>query len=308
MSDDRSGPPPGDGSRASSDLDAPPPVELSPSALEAPEIAGYRDLWAAAPPALVSRYGLAHASIAGADCTVARALPGTRILNHALGLRADEPELAAALEAIEEFFAGAGAVLLAVPEGAPIERALAARGYRRDYAWMKFARAGASPADVACPLTIRPVATADAERMGELIAAGFGLPADMASWFAVLVGRTGWHCLGAYDGALLVGCGALYVAGSGGWLTWAATDPPHRGRGAQKALLATRIAYAEERGLGVLVTETGEQQPGRPEASYRNIVAAGFRPVFLRPFWRRDLDGRAQPEEAHGVDSSEEDP
>jgi hypothetical protein len=37
----------------------------------------------------------------------------------------------------------------------------------------------------------------------------------------------------------------------------------------------------------MLVTETGEPDPGRPEASYRNILGAGFKPAFRRPFWRQ---------------------
>lgn len=208
-----------------------------------------------------------------------------------MGLRGEEGEAHGSLDAIESFFAAhGGEALVAVPEGTAMESALMARGYERDYAWVKFARAAGRPETVACPLTIRPVDAADAERMGGLIVSGFDLPDDMATWFAGLVQRVGWHCFGAYDDARLVGCGALYVHGSAGWLTWAATDPTHRGRGAQKALLAARIERARAAGLGVLVTETGDQEPTRPDASYRNIVAAGFRPVFRRPFWRRRLD------------------
>ena len=119
-----------------------PPVVIhrSTPALEAPEIAGYRDLWAAAPDALVARYGLAHAQAAGAHCTAARAFPGMRLLNHALGV-ADGPEVSDVLDAVERFFtAHGGSALVAVPEGAPAEAALAARGYERDHGWVKFAR------------------------------------------------------------------------------------------------------------------------------------------------------------------------
>ena len=210
-----------------------------------------------------------------------------------MGLRGEEGEAHGSLDAIESFFAAhGGEAILAVPEGTPMEPILIARRYRRDYAWVKFARAAGRPATVSCPLTVRPVDAADADRMGRLIVSGFELPADMATWFAALVGRAGWYCFGAYDDAQLVGCGALYAKESAGWLTWAATDPPHRARGAQKALLAARIEHARAEGLDLLVTETGEQEPARPDASYRNIVAAGFRPVFRRPFWRRELTTR----------------
>ena len=191
----------------------------------------------------------------------------------------------------ERFFTDhGGSALVAVPEGASAEAALAARGYQRDYAWVKFVRPVVPVPGLASAFAIRPVAARDAERMGELIAAGFELPGDMAAWFAALADRDGWHCLGAYDGPRLVATGALHVKHDAGWLTWAATDPAHRGRGAQKALLPARITHAHERRLAMLVTETGEPEAGRPDASYRNIVAAGFQPVFRRPFWRRGLD------------------
>ena len=272
------------------------PERLSRAALEAPEISGYRDLWAAAPPALVARYGLAHARLAGGECTLAAAMPGSRLLNHALGLGSEGRKANDSLEAVESFFgAHGGEAIVAVPDGAAVESVLTTRGYEREYAWVKFARAASRPPPVSCPLAIRAVDGSDAACMGELIVSAFDLPTDMATWFAALVGRVGWHCFGAYDDTELVGCGALYVDEGAGWLTWAATDPRHRGRGAQKALLAARIDLAHAQGLDFLVTETGEQEPGRPDASYRNILAAGFRPVFRRPFWRRSPD----PSSAH---------
>ena len=59
--------------------------------------------------------------------------------------------------------------------------------------------------------------------------------------------------------------------------------PSHRGRGAQSAILAARVERARERGLRVLITETGVPRDGRPGASYRNIVKSGFEPTYVRP-------------------------
>jgi GNAT superfamily N-acetyltransferase len=123
--------------------------------------------------------------------------------------------------------------------------------------------------------------------MGGILAGAFDLPGELADWFAALAGRPPWHCLGAYDGRDLVATGSLYVHEQSGWLTWGATDPAHRGRRAQKALLAARVELARRLGLVLLVTETGEQRAGLPDASYRNILGAGFRPVYTRPFWSR---------------------
>jgi GNAT superfamily N-acetyltransferase len=141
--------------------------------------------------------------------------------------------------------------------------------------------------DPGCTLDLRPVAPGDAARMGEIVTTSFDLPAELGPWFAALVGRPGWHVLGAYDGPELVATGSLFAHGDVGWVTWGATDARHRGRRAQKALLAARIDAARALGLRALVTETGEpQHPGDRDASYRNILGAGFRSVYRRPFWR----------------------
>ena len=151
---------------------------------------------------------------------------------------------------------------------------------------MKFARGLAPAPAVGCDLAVRPVPREDAGRVSALLMAAFGLPPELAAWFAVLAGRAGWHVLGAYEGAELVATGSLWVDGDAGWLTWAATHPAHRGRRAQRALLAGRIELARDLGLRRVVVETGEQEAGRPDASYRNILWAGFREAYVRPFWR----------------------
>jgi ribosomal protein S18 acetylase RimI-like enzyme len=71
-----------------------------------------------------------------------------------------------------------------------------------------------------------------------------------------------------------------------GWLSFAATLPEFRRRGAQNALLAARIRAAAELGCSLVVGETGALEDGRPSNSYRNIVRAGFEPVYDRPNYR----------------------
>jgi GNAT superfamily N-acetyltransferase len=76
--------------------------------------------------------------------------------------------------------------------------------------------------------------------------------------------------------------GALFADQGAGWLGFGATLPDFRRRGAQRALLAARIELAIAAGCDLVVTETGEPQPGRPDASYRNIVWSGFEPAYVR--------------------------
>ncbi len=255
--------------------------------LDRAEIAAYADLWAAAPEDLAAMQGIADATLDGVHCSCVASLAGVRILNHALGFPADRPADESTLDRVERFFSERGLpTLITVREGAPVERQLAARGYVRDYPWVKFARDLAHPAGVETDLETKSVTACDAAGMGRLLAASFDLPPELAPWLAALPGRTGWHCLGSYDGPELVGTGSLYVHGDSGYLGFAATDPVHRGRRAQKALLAARITLGRELGLRLLVTETGEVEQGRPDASHRNILGAGFNRAYRRPFWR----------------------
>jgi GNAT superfamily N-acetyltransferase len=255
--------------------------------LEAPELAGYADLWAAAPEPVAAQLGLGAARCGEARAVAAAAHPGVRLVNHVLGLPAERPLEAEVIAALERFFARhGGPALIALREGALGEELLTARGYRPDYAWIKFARGMERPAAAATDLAVRALGPADGPALGALLAATFGMPEAFAAWFATLPGRRGWHCFGAHDGPDLVASGTLFAGSGAGWLSFGATDPAYRGRGAHKALFAARIERARALGLRRLVVETGEQAPGRPDPSYRNIVAAGFRPVFRRPFWR----------------------
>ncbi len=260
---------------------------MRPRDLQAAEIAGWQDTWEAAPAGLARSAGIAHERRGDVLATTVAAAPG-RLTTHVLGLGDDAGDAAGALAAAEAFCARHGVPpLVAVPEGAGAEAVLAARGYVRDHVWTKFARDTSPAPPHGCPLEIRPLAPADAPRMGAIVVAAFDLPAELGPWFAALVGRPNWHVLGAYDGPGLVATGSLFVHGDVGWVTWGATDARHRGRRAQKALLAARIDAARELGLRALVAETGEpQQPADRDASYRNIQAAGFRIAYRRPFWR----------------------
>ena len=78
---------------------------------------------------------------------------------------------------------------------------------------------------------------------------------------------------------------ALRVSGGVGWLGIGATRPEHRGRGAQSALLAARIAAGLARGVEGFTTETGRPLPGEAGPSFANIKRAGFRIAYDRPNW-----------------------
>jgi GNAT superfamily N-acetyltransferase len=60
------------------------------------------------------------------------------------------------------------------------------------------------------------------------------------------------------------------------YLLSASTNEADRGRGAQQALIAARLAYAEKLGCAIAVSETLNVL----EHSLRNLQRAGFREVY----------------------------
>ena len=228
--------------------------------LEAPELAGYADLWAAAPERIAASLGLGAARCGAARAVAAAAHPGVRLFNHALGLPAEEPFDAQVAVALEAFFARhGGPALVALREGAVGEGLLTARGYRPDYAWIKFARGTEPPAAPATDLAVRRLGARDGPALGALLAATFGMPAAFAAWLAVLPRRRGWHCFGAHDGAELVAAGALFASADAGWLAFRRDRP-------------------------------GAPGPRRPQGAVRGAHRAGAR---ARPAAARGRDGRA---------------
>ena len=68
-------------------------------------------------------------------------------------------------------------------------------------------------------------------------------------------------------------------------LTGAATLPSHRGRGAQSAFLARRIADATAAGCTVLSAETGKPAEGVRNPSLENLTRVGFEVLYDRVNW-----------------------
>jgi GNAT superfamily N-acetyltransferase len=80
----------------------------------------------------------------------------------------------------------------------------------------------------------------------------------------------------AFDGERPVAIAALCIFEDIGYLMAAATAESHRRRGAQQALIATRIERAEALGCTIEVSETLYML----EHSWRNLQRAGFQEVY----------------------------
>jgi GNAT superfamily N-acetyltransferase len=259
-----------------------------PGELERAETAAFRDLASSVPDALARRYGFGFAEIDGACCGIARGLAGLRELNRVMGLGLGGACTLATLDEIAAFYMGASYVVALSPEARPGEVAawLAGRGFRSDYAWMKFVCTPDPELRAPTDLRLEKVGADRADDFAQVVVEAYGMPPWMHELMATVPARSGWSCWVAYGGERPCGAGAMYVDGDSAWLGFGGTVPEARGRGAQSALLAARLREAAEAGCRTATTETGVREPGRPVASYRNIMRAGFEEVYERPNWR----------------------
>ncbi|MBI3199948.1 MAG: hypothetical protein HYZ29_00310 [Myxococcales bacterium] len=175
---------------------------------------------------------------------------------------------------------------VSVRAGTDAERALLDRGMQPGYAWMKFGiDLGSAKLEPPGPgdVEVRRAGPEDGEAFGAVLAAGFELPSALAGLARNLPERPRWHCFLGLSHGEPVATGALFVADGIAWIGAGATRPDKRRLGAQSAILAARLRAARDLGCRAAFTETGERVEGKPDASYRNILRAGFGERYLRP-------------------------
>jgi GNAT superfamily N-acetyltransferase len=176
------------------------------------------------------------------------------------------------------------------PEDAPqgFDAWLAVRGFSAAprARWAKFVRHTSEAPAFVTDLAIRIASPDDVPDVARILSAAYGLPPALSSAIASLVSSPGWIFFVACAGEAPIATGALHVQQETGWLGLAATDSEYRGRGAQSALLAARIAAAARAGCATVVTETGEPKRDEANPSLANIRRAGFVQVCSRLNYR----------------------
>lgn len=214
--------------------------------------------------------------------------PDVPMVNRVVGLGVEAPATADLLNEVVTGMAGLTHYVAVAPDAGPAALTgwLSARGYEPGWGWMLFTRPAAGPPPGSAGVEVVGVDGATEEAFRSILAQSYGLSQATADALPI-VGNAAWTCLVALVDGVPAGTGAVYVLERAAYLGFAATLPEHRGRGAQSALLASRIALARDLGCDLVVTETGERLPDRPSASYRNILRAGFHEAHVVANWLR---------------------
>ncbi|MFI5734996.1 GNAT family N-acetyltransferase [Kribbella sp. NPDC051587] len=135
-------------------------------------------------------------------------------------------------------------------------------------------------------LRIGPVTPQDADEWGRLIISAFGMPSGgLDSMLAASVTNPNCRTFAAWDGDQIVAGGSLYLHKSAGVVNAGATAPTHRNRGAQSAIIAARIAAAQDAGCRWVVAEASQPAPGESNPSLNNLIRAGLQPLYVRSSW-----------------------
>lgn len=248
------------------------------------------DMYAALSPEMRASLG-ARCDIAGGAVVLIMQQVPYILFNRVIGLGLREPATAADLDAIlalfEQYGAAPAVQLSPAAQPADLPGRLAARGFRREDAWIKFVRGVAPPPDVPTDLRVEGIGADQAPAFAAVFAEVFGIPPPVQAWIAGCVARPGWRHYVAFDGATPAATGALYVTGDIGWLGMAATRPAYRRRGAQGAIIARRIRDAGALGCRWLAVETADDTPAHPNPSTHNLRRLGFQYAYHRPNYIR---------------------
>jgi hypothetical protein len=251
--------------------------------IEFGEAGAFDDIFAASPV----NDGQRVAHITGATLLIAPSMP-VILFNRVLGLGLRAPIDEGVVKQIAGTYRDAGVKQWAIQIAPNVltsatEMLFAAHGLRRAGHWEKVYRAASSDVQVKTDFTVRRIGVEMAKEFAEVCVAAFGMHPSLKAGLVALVGRRGWqHCM-AFDGALPVACGSLFVNGKVGWLGMGGTLPTHRRRGAQGEIMAMRVRAAHDAGCAWVITETGADTPEHPNPSFHNMLRTGFLHAYQRP-------------------------
>ncbi len=211
-------------------------------------------------------------------------------LTQTFGLGMTEEATAQVLDAHEAFFFSRGAQTqheVSPMAGVELFAALAARGYRPIEMTNVMVRSTSDDLPAARPnLVVRIAERGDAAAWIEASVKAWsetpGVEAHVRTMATLSFDNPESTNFAVEDGGELIATASLGMRDGIALLVGAATLPGHRGKGAQNALLATRLAHARAKGCDLAMMGTGAGS-----GSQRNAERNGFRVAYTRTKWAR---------------------
>jgi hypothetical protein len=254
--------------------------------VEFAEARAWSSFYRSAPTATADALGIRVVTF-GPTTALAMAGAPFPLVNRVIGLGVGAPATEGVVDELLDVYGGIGvkdfAVQIAESAGpSELARWLDERNLVAGGAWAKAYRGNGPVSALQGPARVERASQLDVDAFGDVATRGFEMPEDFGPLFGGLVGKPDWHTYLAYDGPEAIATGAMYVMGDVAWLGMGSTVPTHRRRGAQGSLLARRLEDGIDLGCRWFVTETGAEDPDRPNASLRNMLRAGFEVAYLR--------------------------
>jgi GNAT superfamily N-acetyltransferase len=252
------------------------------------ERAALASLHAAASDDLVSALGLRALTIGAGLVSVAAALPTTAIvINRALGGGLSAPETEESMLQTLAAYRDAGVARYFIqrhPEAEPPKMVdwLLDAGLEKTRGWQKFQRGRKTPPQSTSDLRVEEIGPDRGDVFARILCDAFDLGDVAEPWLARLPGREGWRVFMCFDGDQPAGTATMFTQDGLAWFDFAATAPAFWRRGSQGALLAARIKLALDLGCREMFSCTGEEVPGDPQHSFKNILRAGFHETYVR--------------------------
>ncbi|HEV2426301.1 MAG TPA: GNAT family N-acetyltransferase [Terriglobia bacterium] len=245
--------------------------------------------WAVRPDSLGGKKGQQLFQVGGAMVTVA---PGSVSLqrNRVLGLGVEERASEQMVDQVLDIYRAFNVKRFSFHRSpcrqyGQIGGWLEKRGFRPHHAYSKLIREATTAPRVQTEFQVVRIGGKDAGAFVAVFRRVFPMPPKYLDWVGAAVGAPGFSHYLAFVGDRPVATGVVYVKGNAAWMGWAGTLTDFRRRGAQSALIATRIERAAELGAKWIFCATMEPVRGRPAGSYRNLLKCGFSEAYLRPIW-----------------------
>jgi GNAT superfamily N-acetyltransferase len=257
------------------------------------EARSWSTYYGAASAGVARDLGVAHEWIDGA---VATALSEIDVLayNRVIGLGLERPVSPSTVDQVIAFYRDhrvSRCFVQTHPDADPsVSPLLASRGFQHHNNWVKLYRSITSPPRGDTPLRVDEIGPEHAAAFASIIRRSFEHPDMLEPFLAGAVGQPGYRAYLAFDGDDAIAAASLFTDGEVAQLAFAGTLPDRRGRGAQGALIARRLADAHDAGCAWMISETAEDRVDHRVQSFRNLIQLGFNVAYSRPNYILDLN------------------